>query len=224
MSGSRLAYAQARMHARHAERPSRAQWTQLSTSRTAEHFLRAVSESSLGRWTRLLDRAPESHAVEDALALAFRAHADEVAEWVGPPWDRAVGWTRWIPLLVRLEASEERAAQVAREEGAGDLVASAARSIWYAKFRELWPRSSSSVQEIVELVRRELDRRRTERESADARAAFVRELERRFRRHAGTPAAVFAHLALALLDLERLRAAVLVRLLLIEQRSDVAWV
>jgi hypothetical protein len=224
MSGARLAYAQARMQARHAERPSPLQWAQLSTSRTAEHFLHAVNESSLARWTRLLDRAADARAVEDALALEFRAHTDEVAEWIGLPWDRAVRWLRWIPLLVRLEASEERAARVARDGGASELVDPDARAMWYARFRALWPRSSASIEELEELVARELERRRSERETAGARAELARELERRFRRHAGTPAAAFAHLALTLLELERLRGAVLVRLLLTEERSAAAWV
>lgn len=224
MSSPRLAYAQARMQARHADRLSPRQWTELSASRTAEHLLRSVRESSLGRWTRLLDRAPDARAVEDALALEFRTHTDEVAEWVGPPWDHAVRWVRWLPLLVRLEGSEENAARAARDGGAGELVDRDARSIWHARFRSLEPRSSESLEELLDMVARELHRRRTETESAGARARFERELERRFRRHAGTPVAVFAHLALTLVDLERLRAAILVRLLLIDERSAVAWV
>jgi hypothetical protein len=229
MTSSRFAYAQARLQARHAERVLPQLWVRLETSQSVEHFLQAARGTALSRWIRLLDREPDARAVEAALELEFRAHVDEVADWVEEPWARSVRWTRWLPLLERLEARpvDERAARLVTEGDALPLLDGDAGGYWYRHFRSLWPRAGAkTLEEVVELVARHLSamkEARSEDSGPALRAELARELERLFRRQPATPVAVFCHLGLTLLELERLRGAILLRLLLPRARSALAW-
>jgi hypothetical protein len=81
---------------------------------------------------------------------------------------------------------------------------------WYVHWRSLWPRGAqaAALDELATIVRGhvELLARAAAREtSAPYRRALARKLTRLFRRHSASPLAVFAHLALVALDLERLR-------------------
>lgn len=229
MTSSRFAYAQARLQARHAERVPAKVWIRLETSQSVEHFLQAARGTSLSRWIRLLDREPDARAVEAALELQFRAHVDEVANWVDEPWAQSVRWTRWLPLLERLEARplDEQVARMVTESDALPLLAADESGYWYRRFRALWPRAGAkALDELVELVARHLSAMReasSEQNGSALRAELARELERRFRRQPATPVAVFSHLGLTLLELERLRGSILLRLLLPRARSDLTW-
>lgn len=228
MTSPRFAYAQARLQARHAERVPPAVWLRLDTSQSVEHFLEAARGTALSRWIRLLDRTPDAHAVEAALELEFRSHVDEVANWVDSPWNRSVRWLRWLPLLERLEARADDASlqELVAEDGASELLDGNASDQWYRQFRALAPRSGKSLSSIVDLVARHVSAMREASPEQNAwllRAELARELERLFRQQPATPVAVFSHLGLTLLELERLRGAILLRLLLPRARTEVKW-
>jgi hypothetical protein len=228
LTSPRFAYAQARLQARHAERVPAKVWIRLETSQSVEHFLQAARGTSLLRWIRLLDREPDARSVEATLELEFRAHVDEVADWVDEPWAPSVRWTRWLPLLERLEARplDERIARLVKESDALPLLDGDASGYWYEHFRALCPKGGAkAVEPVVELVTRHLSAMSgaTEANGSALRAELGRGLERCFRHQPATPAAVFSHLGLTLLELERLRGAILLRLLLPRRRSDVAW-
>lgn len=213
MTSPRLAYAQARMAARHADRADAALWASLGASRSAAHWLAAARATPLARWVQHLDRDPDTGDVEAALELAFAGHVDEVSVWVGEPWAAAVRATRALPLLEQHDAEEPGAA-----------------AHWYATFRGSWPRAPSpfvrGVEEVVQLVAqhrrrmRDADVRDSGRELRDE---LGRQLERGFRRFAVTPAAALCHLGLTWLEIERLRGELLVRLVLPGAGSDVPW-
>ncbi len=83
---------------------------------------------------------------------------------------------------------------------------------WYAHWRALWPRRRAADNAaLVDLAatiaahRERLDRAGLKETSAPYRGDLAHSLTRMFRRHSGAPAAVFCHLALVALDLERLR-------------------
>lgn len=228
MTSPRFAYAQARLQARHAERVPAAVWIRLDTSQSVEHFLEATRGTALSRWIRLLDRTPDAHAVEAALELEFRVHVDEVADWVDSPWNRSVRWMRWLPLLERLDAQpdDESLRQLVAEDDASTLFDGNASDCWYRQFRALAPRGGKSLTSIVELVARHVSAMREASAEQNAwllRAELARDLERMFRRQPATPVAVFSHLGLTLLELERLRGAILLRLLLPRARTEVKW-
>ncbi len=223
MSAPRLAYAQARLAARHAERAQPVDWARLRASRSADHFLQAVRGTSLAHWVRHLDSDPDAGDVETTLEAAFSAHVDEVADWVGAPWAPCVRFTRWVPALERLEAGTF-------DDAGAPLTGEHAGRRWYARFRALWPSAGRSttaeVEEIVALVARHL-RAMRDADPADngwaLRDELARELERRFRRYPATPAAALSHLALTWLELERLRGELALRLLLPRAGSEGTW-
>ncbi len=83
---------------------------------------------------------------------------------------------------------------------------------WYTHWRSLWPhRRTADESALLDLavtinahVER-VDHAGLQETSAPYRRDLARSLARLFRRHSGSPAAVFCHLALVALDLERLR-------------------
>ncbi|HYA06871.1 MAG TPA: hypothetical protein VEF90_13360 [Xanthobacteraceae bacterium] len=82
---------------------------------------------------------------------------------------------------------------------------------WYARWRSLWPRRRADNRALLDLAAainahvERLDRAGLQETSAPYRRDLARRLTRLFRRHSGSPAALFCHLALVALDLERLR-------------------
>ena len=93
---------------------------------------------------------------------------------------------------------------VAREQTA------AAR--WYTHWRSLWPqhrvadhRALLDLAATIKAHVERLDRAGLQESSAPYRGDLARILTRLFRRHSSSPAAMFCHLALVALDLERLR-------------------
>ncbi len=220
MTSPRFAYAQARLQARHAERLAPSAWVRLETSQSAQHFLQAVRDTPLGRWVGALDRDSDARAVEAALQLSFHEHVDEVADWIEDPWAPSVRWMRWFPLLQRCAAqpADEQVARWAAEGDGESLLDADAGRTWLSHFRSLCPRFGvQGIEALVERVQRHLAKMaeaRPEEKSAALRAEIGRDLERRFRQQPATPVAVFSHLGLTLLELERLRGALVVRLLL----------
>jgi hypothetical protein len=204
VTSPRFAYAQARLGARHAERVSPATWLRLETHRSAESFLEAARATPLARWLGRVDRNPDPHAVEAALELEFANHVEEVADWIDDPWARSVRWLRWLPLLERDDRHLD----------------------WYEHFRSLWPRTGrQGLEALCGLVTRHLAAMATAASAEDGpmlRAELARDLAREFRRQPASPVALVSHLGLTLLDLERLRGGILVRLLFSDSRRA-AW-
>ena len=91
---------------------------------------------------------------------------------------------------------------------------------WLAHWRTLWPRSSDrdrrGLDDLVGVVANHFEllaRAGLQDLSSPYRHDLEREATRMFRRCAGTPAALFSHLTLVALDLERLRGGLVRRLL-----------
>lgn len=83
---------------------------------------------------------------------------------------------------------------------------------WYMHWRSLWPRRRLADNRTLRVLAatinvhvERLDRAGVQETSAPYRRDLAVKLTRMFRRHSGSPAAVFCHLALVALDLERLR-------------------
>jgi hypothetical protein len=86
-------------------------------------------------------------------------------------------------------------------------------------------RERRGLEAVLEAVRRHVEAMRIS-EEPDGRAlrnALVARLARRFRRGAGTAVALFAHLVLDGLELERLRAGLMTRRLLPERAEGRSW-
>lgn len=119
------------------------------------------------------------------------------------------------PLAAVVQAIEAQSTEgAARHAATAEAVA---RAVWLEAWRHRWPDPASedalALDELVRLFERHLPRF-TELGAEEAwalRRDLEAQVEVRFRRHALTPVAAFAYLALVALDLERLRGQLVVR-------------
>jgi hypothetical protein len=188
-------FAQARMHARHGQRPDPAQW-----SAGLGHFLESARATGLRRW--VADLRPEQEAVELEAALRAR-YADaarEVGRWVPSPWGAWIASIGELPALL-IDPS------AADQEGL---------ALWGARWRALRPpirpHHRPGLAAAEALVRRHRAAMASpEVDALLARAALARDAARLFRRHAAEPASALCHLVLLALDVERLRGGLVRR-------------
>jgi len=94
-------YAQARLQARHGERPDEALWQRLASAKEVAALMETAHASGLRRWVGGIDAGASLHDLEARLRSRLREHVDEVALWMPAPWQTATRWTR---VLVDLPA------------------------------------------------------------------------------------------------------------------------
>ena len=186
-------------------------------SHTIERILRAAWRdymAELGTWV-----TPSWQS-----AVIWVAHLpdlpvlDSLFKGAGP------GWTREDPVFAPFargdlqdHAAELEASPFALLLAATDRNGSLGAQ-WLAHWRTLWPRSSDSdrrgLDNLVSVVANHFEslaRAGLQDASSPYRHDLEREAMRMFRRRAGTPAALFSHLTLVALDLERLRGGLVRR-------------
>jgi len=203
---SLVEYAQARMQARFGERPDAARWRELDGAHDLGACLDALRGTALRRWVAGLDARADLHQVDRGLREAFRAHVGEVARWMPEAWRPCVLWLR--------ELVEPRAEVPAA--GAGRRAGP--HAAWLAEWRRRWPADAAATRGLQRIAAAVLSHRARfaragVRGAWAARGALERELRVLFRRSALAPEAAFAYLGLIALDLERLRAALVRRIL-----------
>jgi hypothetical protein len=103
MSTGAFAYAQARLQARHAQRPGAADWRLLQGVGDTVHFLQVARRTRLRRWVLPLQGEYDSHRVELTLRRQFQDYADEVLHWLPPPWDQSSAWFKRLPELPAIQ-------------------------------------------------------------------------------------------------------------------------
>ena len=96
---ARFAYAQARLQARHAQRPDPADWRLLAGVGDAVHYLQVARRTRLRPWVLGLQGEQDSHRIELTLRRHFQDYADEVLHWLPAPWSRSSDWFRRLPEL-----------------------------------------------------------------------------------------------------------------------------
>lgn len=233
-----FSYAQARIQARYGARPTEAEWLQLEGVADAAFYFEQARGTRLAPWIAGVGPATPVHELESRLRAALRALIEEVALWLPRPWLGAARWAAQLPglpLLQRLAQGGELPPWLRHEAGllpwpapAGPearLVEAARQAqvwlpeVWLAQWRALWPPMGRAqrmgLEQLVRLLRTHLlgfARLPAER-AWQSRRELQRHLQRLFRATAFAPAAAFAYLALVALDLERLRAALVARVL-----------
>jgi hypothetical protein len=265
---ARLAYLQARLQARHGDRPSADDWRVAESSADLSHFLEAVRRTALKRWIGDVnpDMAPE--AMERHFRAAWRGAVDEVAGWSPEDWRAAVAWLRWLADLPAVEhllrglnippwmRADPALKEIAFEDPQRRLEAISEQPLapllegdpddptldappdpdaprivarWVAEWRRRLPRSARAHRDelaaLLEQVQAQLEAMRASPEP-DGRAlrnTLSASLARRFRKGAGTVTALFSHLLLDGLELERVRAGVMARRLLPERPEGRSW-
>lgn len=255
---ARFAYLQARLQARHGDRPGADDWRVAEASADLSHYLEALRRSALRRWLADINHEMEPEAIERQLRAAWRDAVDQVASWSPEEWRAAVEWLRWLPDLPAVEHLMRgakvppwmRADPVMRDlafdepqrrrealaqlplapvhpesEQAGPSVVTA----WIGEWRNRLPAEARDPQgelaQILETVRTHIEAMRSsdEPDGIALRNALASRLARWFRRGAGTATALFSHLVLDGLELERVRAGVMTRRLMPARAEGRSW-
>ena len=202
-------FAQARMQARHGERPDARAWALLHASTTLAALLESARASPLESWTAGIDPAARPEDIEALLGQRLRDRINEVSRWMPEAWVPSMIWTT---TLLDLPA-RQRALRATGDEEA----AAAVRHEWLERWRALWPDCGAddraALEELVDAVEAHLQRfARADPDEAEAlRLALRARVEVLFRRHALGPAAAFDHLLLLALECERVRSEILRR-------------
>ncbi|SRR6056297_504539 len=251
-NAAQFAYLQTRLQARHGDRPSSDEWRMAEASADLLHYLDALNRTSLKRWVRDLhpEMAPEE--IERLLRAAWRQEVDEVTDWSPDDLRAAVEWLRWLPDLPAIEhlmRGEQvppwmRADPVLREfafeepqrraEALAGLpvaplgdedVAAAWLAAWQARLPGRTHPLPAELSALVAVMRGHLHAMRAgpEADGQALRNTLAANLARRFRHGAGTVVALFSHLLLQGLALERARAGIIARRLLPERAEGRSW-
>lgn len=234
-----LEYAQARIWARHGQRPDEGWWRRIETTREPAALLEQLRATPLAVWLAGVGPAADLHAIEQAMRRHWRERVAEVVAWMPPAWGPALAWCAvlvdlpalqhlarggaalpWMaddPALRRLDEHGARHADPVR------ALLDAARPdpqrllpLWREAWQQRLPRGApgrAGVQRLLPLL-------------AEHAAAFGappaldgwalrRRLQERLvlllRRSLGEPATAFIYLALSALDFERVRGELLRR-------------
>jgi hypothetical protein len=239
---SAWSYAQARMQSRHGERLQEGDWRILEAARALDQFIERARATALRRFADLLNARMSSHAIERTLRAAWRDYVAEVAQWGASDWRPAILWTAHLPDLPAIDAllrgeapgwAQQDPTLAAFMESRHALAksplavllpdsrrAATLTGCWYAHWRSLWPKPSATERRSLAILAgavsahvERLGKAGPQEASAPYRRELAQIVTRMFRRHSGSPIAVFCHLALVALDLERLRGGLIRRAL-----------
>lgn len=239
---ARFAYAQARVQARHGRRPSEAVWGSLDACSTFGHYLQTAEATSLEPWVRNLDPKADVHAVERSLRIEWRRYVSLIAEWPPESWANAVrwvdvlvdlpalshllhglpaqGWMQDDPVLGPVAVDDLKGRfEAARKSRFAPLVQGGhegerLQDTWFRHWSGLWPGGATKHQDTLGTFTAILEKHLTEEpEETEGTVGLADRLTHMFRHYGQGPVAVFSHVALIALDLQRLRAGLVQRLL-----------
>jgi hypothetical protein len=92
---------QARLQARHGQRPGEHVWFQLHGSGDLASYLLVVRRTSLRHWVLGMNVSQSTHEIEQSLRDQLREYIDEIATWLPTDWRDSF---RWISRLADLPA------------------------------------------------------------------------------------------------------------------------
>ncbi len=250
MSGPRhFANAQARLQARYADLPAEADWQRLVAARDIATYLEEAREGALRDWVKGFSAESSCHDLERGLRAHLNDSVELVVRLFPAPWQAAVDWWRWVPLLALFEhlaaggrmpswavqgglldglldsnGEIDRASAIAI--GVGPLLdprvvrqAGGVGACWRQQWRLRWPRcderTRTRMRELSILLAAHVDiyRSSAPEHAWTSRQVLRERLRQLFHLRVLQPAAGFIYLGLITLDLERLRRAVIDRLL-----------
>lgn len=105
---ARFGYLQARLHARHGQRPGREDWRLAEASMDLSHFLDAIRTTALRRWVRGVSADSSCLEIERLMRLAWRDTVEQAAAWAPQDWREALLWLRWLPELPAIDFALRR--------------------------------------------------------------------------------------------------------------------
>jgi hypothetical protein len=221
-NGAGFSYVQARIQARHGRRPDESDWSRLESCDSAHAYLEAARTGAFAAWAEGLTTEQDVHRLEAAIRRAWRGYLARVASWSPESWSEAIEWCGRLPDLparAHVATTGERPAWLPeRDETEGEAPETLDdwREAWHARMPSPSATAREGIRTLETAVEAWLTANRDAEQASVARSANLREaFERRvttvFRRHALDPAAVFAHLVLTALDLQRFRGGLLRR-------------
>lgn len=220
-----IEYAQVRIQSRYAARAQASAWREIEHARQLPALLELARGAGFARVVERLPLPLGLHALDVALRKQWRERVDEVAGWMPAEWQAAVQWCTLIVDLPfigyladggiphRWMERDPRFAQWRARAGP-----QAGASGWYREWRRRMPRLSEHEAAHFLLFVRSIESHLGAFSGAAADAGWRqrRMLEQKlnalFRRSTLEPLAAFAFLALAWLDLERLRGEIASRI------------
>lgn len=218
-----MEYAQARLQARYGAHPVEAQWRQLAAHRDFAAYLAAARGMPFAGWLAGIEDSAGPHEIERALRRLWRNGVAEVASWMPAEWSPAA---RWVETLIDLPAFAHRERGGALPKGVEPDYRLAALADgrpdlgrWQAHWVRLWPQDRESerieLAQLGERLRGHLaDFARCDPAAAwETRRALRSRVAYAFRRATLRPVAGFLFLLLLALDIERLRADLMLRAL-----------
>jgi hypothetical protein len=258
-TSNQFAYVQARLQARHGQRPSEDRWRLLESSPDLASYLQGARSTSLRPWVVHLPPESNAHRVERSLRNDWEAYVGDVSAWVPRPWRAGVDWYATLPYLpffvhllrgepvpgwMRDDASLGHLATAEPDRRREALTASVMGGIadaltggvapmvaWLNGWAANWPEVGSGVARSLLEIRAAFERHYETIRLNPAghpvgprlRAPLLARLNTLFRRHSGQIAAVFAHIGLMSLDLERMRGGLVIRALFPEPAGRPQW-
>ena len=195
-----LAYALARLQARLGARPFEVHWRALEATQTSAQALSVAHQGPLAHWLDGVAQADDAAALEQRLRQRWTQEVATVAGWLPPRWRTAVH------LQGRLAPWPLAAEDAADVDAPDPLVA------WAAAWPRALPADAAAGVPWRAAAEQLCPRLRGDTVGRPAHSgASEQALVRLFRRHAGSALPAFAYLALASLDLERLRGNLVAR-------------
>lgn len=252
---ARYAYVQARLQARHGQRPDSTLWRRLQSAGDLAGYIHIARKTKLRPWVLSLHATQGSHAIELSLRKQFRTYVDDISHWLPGPWGRTVRWVKRLPDLPALQllltsesvpvwilndpdlrrfGSENPALrkQAMQNSDCACLLRAWNQGNpldegWFEHWQSRWPdnrRHKAGLESLTRLMQQHTHELRSQsgRSSAPRRETLARQLVVAFRRYSFQPAAVYAHLALTALDLERLRGDLARRALFAESADTLS--
>lgn len=99
LNNSDFGYLQARLQARHGQRPDAATWRRLNGTVDVGGFLNLARATGLAPWVESIRTNSNAAALERVLRNGWFAHVANVASWSPTKWRDAVRWWSTLPLL-----------------------------------------------------------------------------------------------------------------------------
>ncbi|HYB33666.1 MAG TPA: hypothetical protein VED45_09590 [Steroidobacteraceae bacterium] len=240
-----LPYAAARVHARHGRRLDESAWRRIEASRQLGQYVEVLRAGALAPWVARIEATHDAHAIERALRSEWRAYVRTVASWHPREWQAWLEWWAWLPVLpllarlarpaavpawmladpvcgpIALGNADERAAAIAATPLAPLAVAvrtdRSMRAAWLRQAERLVPRIDPDTRGHLNTLM-SLGAADVATTPPGSTAALVR----LFRAASGTAIASGCHLALQLLEFERLRGGLVVRCLFAAATTEAA--
>lgn len=221
-----MEYAQARMQSRYGARADEALWLRLGGQTSLDGYLGAARTTPLARWLRGIGDGADFHGIEPALRQCWRETVAELARWMPREWQPAVRWCATLidlPAMAWLAAGGEPPRWMEKDPVLVALRADGlptGRAEWRAAWRQCWPANASgdggdgeALEGLAAAVEAHLVRfaRLSAAEAPAARRELGGEAAHWFRRLSFRPPAAFVYLLLVALELERLRAELVLR-------------